>query len=49
MLSKLSNVRNSACLNLTELQRGHFRRIQSGCGSQSGQFLLELITFLPSS
>src|ERR1035441_4020394 len=33
-----SNDLNSACLNFTELQRGHTRRIHSGCGSQSGQF-----------
>ena len=46
--SKPSNERNSACLNLTELQRGHFRRIQSICGTQSGQIRIELlILFAP--
>ena len=34
MLSRLSNDRNSADLNLTELQQGHSRRIQSRCGTQ---------------
>jgi hypothetical protein len=37
ILSKLSNGRSSAGLNLTELQRGHWCRIQSKCGNQLGQ------------
>ena len=36
-------------LNFTELQRGHTRRIHSGCGSQSGQFRPELLMCLPLS
>jgi len=47
--NRLSNGRNSACLNFTELQRGHFRRIQRRCGSQSGQSRLAFAmpTILP--
>ena len=36
-------MRNSACLNLTDSQRGHLRRIHNRCGSQSGQFQLEIL------
>jgi hypothetical protein len=43
MPSRLSNGRNSACLNLIELQRGHFRRNKSECVSQSGQVQLVLL------
>ena len=43
MLRRPSNGRCSAGLNWTELQRGHSRRIPSGCGSQSGQFQFVLL------
>jgi hypothetical protein len=35
MLSRPSNDRNSACLNLSELQQGHSRLIQSRRGIQA--------------
>ena len=41
MLSKLSNDRNSACLNLRELQHGHSRRIHSRRGTQLGHVRFE--------
>lgn len=36
MLSKPSNERNSACLNLSELQQGHSCLIQRRRGTQRG-------------
>jgi hypothetical protein len=41
MLSNPSIGRNSACLNLSELQRGHSRLIQSICGTHVGHVRLE--------
>lgn len=41
MLSKPSNDRNSACLNLSELQQGHSCLIQSRRGTQRGHVRLE--------
>jgi len=41
MLSRLSNDRNSAGLNLSELQQGHSRRIHSRRGTQLGHVRFE--------
>jgi hypothetical protein len=41
MLSRPSNDRNSACLNLSELQQGHSRLIQSRRGIQAGHARFE--------
>lgn len=46
MLSKPSNDHDSAGLNWSELQRGHFRSRQSRCGNQLGQFRLRVFIFL---
>lgn len=40
MLRRPSNGRNSACLNETELQRGHSRRRQSSCGAEFSHCLI---------
>jgi hypothetical protein len=48
MLSSSSIGRVSAGLNLTDAQRGHWRRIQSICGSQFGQSCLVEVIFHPS-
>ncbi len=42
ILSKPSNERNSAGLNFTESQRGHFRRIPSRWGIHAGHSRLTL-------
>jgi hypothetical protein len=48
MLSKLSNDRSSACLNLSELQWGHSRRIHNKRGTQLGHARFEkLISAAP--
>src|ERR1700691_2511677 len=41
MLSSPSTDRNSAGLNLSELQRGHSRRIHTKCGTQLGHLRFE--------
>jgi hypothetical protein len=47
MLSRPSNDRNSACLNLMELQRGHSRVIHSRRGTHLGQVRLEKFISMP--
>jgi hypothetical protein len=48
MLRRLSNGRNSAALNWTELQHGHLWRIKGSRGAQAGQIeLVSLILRVP--
>jgi hypothetical protein len=48
MLSRLSNGRISACLNLSELHQGHSRRIHNRRGTQLGHLRFEKFILTPS-
>ncbi len=48
MLSRPSNERNSAGLNLTELHRGHSCLVQIRWGNEFNQFQFAALIFFPS-